>query len=252
VEAAAQRALVGQALANDWLAQRGMPVQVDIASNLSLDSLVRQVRIDLDAVALSPLPLLSGAAGVLGSMAMILLLSVFFLASGRQLAEQVAQAFGGRATADVRFVLTTVHDTFAGFIRAQLVQSAAYAAGVWACLALAQVDSAPLVAATAGVLLLAPVLGAVLALLPPVLATLVSHPEATLVVVTALVVLEQLVLNVLGPRVMSRQLGLPPLLVLFGVLAGAQVGGLWGAVFGVPVLAVLVRCGQHFRPGSTD
>ena len=65
--------------------------------------------------------------------------------------------------------------------------------------------------------------------------------------ISLLVVLQQLVLNVVGPRIMSRQLGLPPLLVLFGVLAGAQVGGLWGAVFGIPVLATLLTCADHFR-----
>jgi predicted PurR-regulated permease PerM len=41
---------------------------------------------------------------------------------------------------------------------------------------------------------------------------------------------------------MSRQLGLPPLLVLSGVLGGAQV-----AVFGILVLAALLTCADHFR-----
>jgi len=63
----------------------------------------------------------------------------------------------------------------------------------------------------------------------------------------ALIVLEQLVLNVVGPRIVSRQLGLPPLLVLFAILAGGQVAGVWGAVFGIPVLATLLTCADHFR-----
>jgi predicted PurR-regulated permease PerM len=61
------------------------------------------------------------------------------------------------------------------------------------------------------------------------------------------VLLEQLVLSVIGPRLMSRQVGLPPLLVLFGILAGGQIGGVWGAVFGIPILATLVACVDHFR-----
>ena len=60
--------------------------------------------------------------------------------------------------------------------------------------------------------------------------------------------LEQLVLNVLGPRLMSQRLGLPPLLVFFGVLVGGPVGGVWGAVFGIPALAALLACVDHFRP----
>jgi hypothetical protein len=56
-----------------------------------------------------------------------------------------------------------------------------------------------------------------------------ENPNAVLPVAIALVLLEQVVLNVVGPRLMGRQLGLPPLLVLFGILAGGQIGGFWGA-----------------------
>jgi hypothetical protein len=37
---------------------------------------------------------------------------------------------------------------------------------------------------------------------------------------------------------MREALGMHPLLVLIGLLVGAQVAGLWGALFGIPVLAV--------------
>jgi predicted PurR-regulated permease PerM len=178
---------------------------------------------------------------------MMLLLSVFFLLGGSQLAEQVIHSVGCRAAPDVRFVLTSVHDSFEGFVRAQLAQGVLFGAGVWACLAVAHVESAPLVAVIAGLMLLVPMVGAVLAVAVPVLATLLWNPSAALVVGVALVLFEQLVLNVIGPRLMSRQLGLPPLLVLFGILAGGQVGGFWGAVFGIPVLATVVTCVEHFR-----
>jgi hypothetical protein len=38
---------------------------------------------------------------------------------------------------------------------------------------------------------------------------------------------------------MEEALGMHPILVLLGLLIGAQVAGLWGALFGIPVLAVL-------------
>ena len=129
-----------------------------------------------------------------------------------------------------------------------MLQGGVFAGCVWACLAVAQVDSAPLIGAAAGILLLVPVIGAILAVLVPVLASVFWHPTATLAVGAALVLLEQLVLNVLGPRLMSQRLGLPPLLVFFGVLVGGQVGGAWGAVFGIPTLAALLACVDHFRP----
>jgi predicted PurR-regulated permease PerM len=247
LEAAKQRALGEQMTINGWLTEHGVPLQLDLASGAALDTVVQQV---LGALP-GPLGLLGGVVGVLGSLGMMLLLSVFFLLGGPQLAEQVIHTFGGRAAADVRFVLTAVHDAFEGFARAQLLQAALFTAGVWVSLEVAHVETAPLVSVIAGIMLIVPVVGAAFAIALPLLATLLWNPGAALPVAIALVLLEQVVLNVVGPRLMGRQLGLPPLMVLFGILAGGQIGGFWGAIFGIPVLATLQMCIEHFRPRWT-
>jgi predicted PurR-regulated permease PerM len=247
LDAARQQALGEQMLVNVWLTQHGVPLHMDLASNESLDSVVQQV---LGALP-GPLSVVSGAAGAVGSVGMMLLLSVFFLLGGPPLAEEVIHTFDGQAAADVRYVLTAVHDAFEGFLRAQFLQAALYAAGVWACLEVAHVGPAPLVSVVAGVMILVPVVGAALAVAVPLLATLLLNPDAALPVAVAVVLLEQLVLNVVGPRLMGKQLGLPPLVVLFGILAGGQIGGFWGAIFGIPVLATLQMCLGYFRPRWT-
>jgi predicted PurR-regulated permease PerM len=237
-----QEALVSEDVANSWLAEHGLPVQIDLAA--TRDSVAQQ----LGAASESPLAALDGALGAAGRFGMMLLLSVFFLLGGRQLAEQVVRAFGSGAAPDVRFVLTEIHDAFESFARAQLLQAVLFGAAALACLSVAQVEAAPLVSLLAGAMLLVPVVGSALAIVIPVLATLLWNPMAAVPIAVILVVWEQLVLNVIGPRVMSRQLGMPPLLVLFGILAGGQIAGFWGAVFGIPVLAIALACLEYFRP----
>jgi predicted PurR-regulated permease PerM len=244
LDAASQEILAAERSVNSWLAERNVPFQVDLASGPAQESIAQQMM----GASTSPLTVVDGVLGAAGRLGMMLLLSVFFLLGGSQLAEQVIHSFGSRAEPDVRFVLTAIHDAFEGFARAQLAQGVLFGAGVWACLSVAGVESAPLIGGFAGVMLLVPVVGAALAIAVPVLATLLWNPSAVLLVAVALILFEQLVLNVVGPRLMSHQVGLPPLLVLFGILAGGQVGGFWGAVFGIPVLATLVACGDHFRP----
>ena len=247
LDAAKQQALAEQMMVNGWLGEYSVPIQVDVVSSGSLDTVVQQaVR-----AAPGPLGLVGGAVGAAGSVGMMLLLSVFFLLGGPQLAEQLIHSFGGRASADVCFVLTAVHDAFEGFARAQLLQAALYAAGVWASLEVAHVGTAPLASVIAGALLIVPVIGALFAIALPLLATLLWNPAAVLPVAIALVLLEQVVLNVVGPRLMARQLGLPPLLMLFGILAGGQIGGFWGAIFGIPILAIVQMCLEHFRSRFT-
>lgn len=62
----------------------------------------------------------------------------------------------------------------------------------------------------------------------------------TSIIAIALVLLGQVVLtNVLMPRVMSRELGINPLLVLFAVLLGGKIYGVAGILFAIPAAAVI-------------
>jgi predicted PurR-regulated permease PerM len=52
---------------------------------------------------------------------------------------------------------------------------------------------------------------------------------------------------VFSPYLMSSGIELHPLLVLFGVLAGEQIGGIPGMFFSVPVIAILRVIVNHLR-----
>ena len=54
-----------------------------------------------------------------------------------------------------------------------------------------------------------------------------------------LFVAQTVLVNYFQPRLMRDALGMHPILVLVGLLIGAQVAGLWGALFCIPILAVL-------------
>ena len=54
-----------------------------------------------------------------------------------------------------------------------------------------------------------------------------------------LVLVQTVIVNWLQPRLMQGALGMHPILVLVGLMVGAQVAGVWGALFGIPIIAVL-------------
>lgn len=250
VSGAAQRTGDIELGANNWLAERSIPLRLEITSRLTPEVLQGAAQQTLQSASPAVFQAVTDAAGLVGNLALALLLSVYFAAGGERLAAQFEGIFRGQTRAHAHFILTTVHDTFARYLRCQLIQGLAYGAGTWVCLTLAHVDGAGLAASAAGALLLIPIIGTVLAVVPPLLAVLTWNAEATLPVLVALVALQQLVLNGLGPRIMGRELGLPPLLVLGGVLVGATVSGFWGAILGVPVLSVVFKLAAHFRPTS--
>jgi len=95
-------------------------------------------------------------------------------------------------------------------------------------------------AVLAGVGMLIPFLGPLLAIIPPLLiaAFWVTSVGQFVWIFLILWVTQQLLVNVLAPRLLGDVVGMHPLLVLFALFAGATVAGIWGALFGVPVAAV--------------
>jgi len=249
IDALQLRAIQLEEAVNLWLAERGLSIHLDVGSSLNPDSLARQALAQVVAAPWDALAFASSATGAFAGIGLMLLLSVYFLTGGPQLAELLLGLFPERMDDEARFILCTINDAFGGFFRSQAAQAVIFGGGTWVCLALAHVEAAPIAAVAAGLLLLIPMVGAPLAMVPPLLAMLIWQPSAsvTVFVVVILAVFQALVLNVLGPRLVGRQLGLPPLLVLFGILIGAQLGGLWGAVLGVPTLSAAMTTLTHFR-----
>jgi hypothetical protein len=96
-----------------------------------------------------------------------------------------------------------------------------------------------IIIAASALTMLIPFFGPPLALIPPVVATVIFAPEWALLVVPVLLISQTVLVNYLQPRLMREALGMHPILVLVGLLVGAQVAGVWGALFGIPVIAVL-------------
>jgi predicted PurR-regulated permease PerM len=84
-----------------------------------------------------------------------------------------------------------------------------------------------------------------------------SHPVAVLVFLLAYRVFQDYILS---PHLMEQGVEVHPLLVLFGVFAGAEVAGIAGTFLSVPILAMVrvlfvrmrkVRAASHLTPETT-
>jgi predicted PurR-regulated permease PerM len=83
-----------------------------------------------------------------------------------------------------------------------------------------------------------PYLGPWLGAIPPILYALVVHPISALWVALLFLGIHQIEGHVVVPNVMGSALRLHPLLVIFGLGAGAELYGLTGALIALPLLAV--------------
>jgi len=84
---------------------------------------------------------------------------------------------------------------------------------------------------------LLPYLGPWLGAIPPFIYAFVVHPLSAVWVLLLFLGIHQIEGHVVVPNVMGSALRLHPLLVIFGLLAGAEIYGLVGALVTLPLLA---------------
>ena len=176
---------------------------------------------------------------VLGALVLVVILSLYMLADSEAILARMNRFVPARYQEEADILERTVSQAFGGFLRAQVILAGFQAAITIPIVLFLGLPYAFIIVAISALAMLIPFFGPPLALLPPIVATAVFAPEWLLVVGPLLLVIQTVLVNYLQPRLMREALGMHPILVLVGLLVGAQVAGVWGALFGIPVLAVL-------------
>ena len=200
-------------------------------------------------------PLQQVAVASLGANAnllLILILSLYMVADRDRLLASAFRLAPPQYKEEARLLERSVAQSFGGFLRGQAIMGLTYAGvGLIASIAFG-LDYAAGNAAAAGILMAIPFFGPFLAWAPPVLVALVARPDATLGVLIVMAAGWLAVMNVLQPRLMARALRIPPIVVLGSVLVGGKIAGISGAIFGIPIAAVLSAFFFHWLGQNAD
>ena len=173
-------------------------------------------------------------------LVLIPILSFFFLKDSEELSRLVALQFReGVNRAFVEDVMTDVHLLLVEFMRAMMMLCFATFAIFTVALGVFAVPYALLLSVLAGVFELVPVAGPLTAGVTIVaVAAFAGYPHLGWVIL--FLILYRLFLDyVLQPYLMGQGVELPPLAIIFGVLAGEQIGGVLGMFLSIPALATL-------------
>lgn len=174
---------------------------------------------------------------------LVIILSFYMMLDGERLISGMYRRLPPRWADDAHMFKDAVTQIFGGFLRAQLVVGLIYSAFTWlALMALGQANSLP-IALVCGLLMLLPFIGAFFAVVPPVALVLLQTPPDEIVaklviLLIVLIVAQQITLQIIAPRVFGSTMGVHPLLLFAGLLIGAKVGGIWGAFFAGPAVAI--------------
>jgi predicted PurR-regulated permease PerM len=203
------------------------------------------------------LDVFTGVAATVSNLLLVIILSLYMNAGGQTLSNQFAGLIPRQYKREVLVFARSVNKTFGGFMRGQLIQALLVAIATALVMMLLQINAVVLGAILGGLLMLIPLIGAVLSILPPVVIALFQGSlTSALIAFILLFIFQQIVANVIMPKLLADSVGLHPLLVFAALLIGVRVGGIWGAFFGIPIAgvlyAMLIYFGGRLREQSAE
>ncbi len=213
------------------LNQLGIRIDVAAEAQAFLSNLP-SVAIPVSGFALAGLELL-------GNILIILFLSLYMVLDRDRILAFGVRVVPPQYAEEFRLFERSVSRSFGGFLRGQAIMGLLYGALAAAVGAWLHLPYTPILAFGSGILQAIPFFGPFVSWAPPVIDAIVSEPTA---IVPSLVVMWigwLIVMNVVQPRLMAGTVGIHPLVVLGSVIVGGKLAGVPGAIFGIPVAAVL-------------
>jgi predicted PurR-regulated permease PerM len=217
--------------------------------------------INIKGVTSKAITLIEGAAlsaiGILFSIVLVVVVSIYMLLDMSRLGAAIDRRFPPKRGSPP--LLTQLEQALAGYIKGQLLLSliigSSAGVGLWLFGVTGLLPGADGYALYFGLWVgfteLIPYLGPWLGAIPPFFYALVQHPIAALWVALLFLGIQQIEGHVVVPKVMGNALRLHPLLVIFGMLAGAEMYGLLGVLVALPLLAVLRALWEFFADRVT-
>lgn len=185
------------------------------------------------------LSLIPGVAGVLFDGFLVLITSFYFVLDKERINREIYTLLPRKWHDHAHYVQDLIDSTFGSFLRMQIIFGIVAGIATWIIMSAFGLPYGASSSLVAGLLTIIPLIGGLLALVPPVLIAFLIDPARAVLVLITLIAMQQIIFNIVAPRLMGRALKLHPVVVLFSFLIGYKVAGGFGVIFAIPVLGVL-------------
>jgi predicted PurR-regulated permease PerM len=182
----------------------------------------------------------------MGNLLIVLILSLYMVVDRDAILSFLFRVVPPAYKEEARLLETSVGRSFGGFLRGQSILGVVYAAVAALTSATLGLPYLAVTTVLAGALMTIPFFGPFVAWAPPVVVALLVPGDDALPAAILMGVGWLVVMNVLQPRLMQEAVGIHPIVVLGSVLIGSKIAGVTGAIFGIPIAAVISAFFFHF------
>lgn len=181
------------------------------------------------------------------SVVLTLVISIYLLIEGRGVVATARNLFPSRQR-EFDFAAVAVGSTVAAYVRGQVVMSMVIGLYTGVALTIVGVQYAILLGIAAFFLEFIPIVGAVVAMALAVVVALVQSPILAVFALAVGLLGHAIDAYLLGPRIYGRVTRLHALVAMAALLVGAELAGVLGALFAVPIAAVAnIFLGAFYR-----
>jgi predicted PurR-regulated permease PerM len=229
----------------DWL-QTGFLHLTDKQLNGVLDQIQQWLSNNKDTLSGAALATASTLAHLLTGLFLVLFATFFFLRDGRKISRFMVGLLPEQARESVAYAADESWGTLVSYVRATVLVAFIDAVGIGLALVILRVEAALPLAALVFIGAFIPIIGAALSGLVASLVALVTQgPLVALLVIAAVVAVQQLEGHVLQPLIMGRAVAIHPLAVILAIATGVVLAGIIGALVAVPIVAMLNTGVRH-------
>ncbi|MBA3414184.1 MAG: AI-2E family transporter [Chloroflexia bacterium] len=182
---------------------------------------------------------LSGTLGVILTLVGIVFVAVYLLADSNRFKLGFIRSIPRVYRDDVEELWSDVGQSLSRYLGGLLVSLAFQGIAAGAALFVLGVPYSLLLGAWTAVAAIVPYVGSYIAGVPAIAVALFVSPGTAFLTAVVYFVINMIAGNLIAPRVQGDAIRVHPLLIFLAVIAGGEVGGLWGALLAVPALAVL-------------
>jgi len=246
--------LVAQAKALPALIGKGQDFLNGLQAQLNSHGIPLQVQLPTGGpsngqVIGSAIGILGGTLTTIIDILLVTVIAIYLLAQGRELIAAGRKLFPGHHEV-FDFVMLAIGTTMAGYARGQLIMSVGMGLYTGIGMSLVGVHYAIVLGILTFFLEFIPLVGAPLGMAAAVVVALFQSPLTALLAAVVGVGGHALEAYIVGPRVSGHATRLHPLAAMGALLIGAELGGVLGALFAVPLAAIAnVFLGAIYRAG---
>lgn len=177
--------------------------------------------------------------GFLFGIVSVLVIGFFWMSATERFDRSVIALLPPKHAAEVRSLAAELSQRAGGWVRGQVILMVFIGTVTFVGLFALRVPYPLALATWASLMEIIPIIGPFLGAIPAVLVAFTVSPWLALATAILYVIVQQLENNILVPKVMERAVGLHPILVMVGVLAGGVLYGILGIVIAVPLVAAM-------------